>query len=147
MCFSNYSGGAGADFSSFNAAAVQNAINAASAGGTVKLAGVCAGVVSYGGSSQVGLITKTLTVIGGYAVSNWVTSYPITQLTILDAQNGGRVLQITGAPVLISNLTAQFGRVAGADGGAIRASSALTLTNGDGLQQHHDFRRRRGGGG
>ena len=95
VCFSNYSGGAGADFSSYNAQAVQNAINAASAGGTVKLAGVCAGVVSYGGSSQVGLITKTLTVIGGYAYNNWAVSYPITQPTVLDAQSGGRVLQLS----------------------------------------------------
>lgn len=128
-CFSNYSGGAGADFSSFNAQAVQNAINAAPAGGTVKLAGVCAGVVSYGGSSQVGQITKTLTVIGGYAQTNWVTSYPITQPTILDAQNGGRVLQITAGGVTISDLIAQNGRIAGADGGGILSSGALTLTN------------------
>ena len=129
VCFSNYSGGAGADFSSYNAQAVQNAINAASAGGTVKLAGVCAGVVSYGGSSQVGLITKTLTVIGGYAYNNWAVSYPITQPTVLDAQSGGRVLQISGAPVSVYSLTAQFGKAVGVDGGAIRTNNALTLTH------------------
>lgn len=129
VCFSNYTGGVSADFGSSNAAAVQNAINAASAGGTVKLAGVCAGVVAYGGSNQVGLITKTLTVIGGYTAFNWVTSYPITQPTVLDAQNGGRVLLISGAPVSIADLTAQFGKITSADGGGIRSNNALTLTN------------------
>lgn len=129
VCFSNYTGGASPDFSSVNSQAVQSAINAASAGGTVKLAGVCAGVVSYGGSSQVGLITKTLTVIGGYAFNNWAVSYPITQPTILDAQGGGRVLKITSMPVSVFNLTAQMGKAVNEDGGAIWASGDLDLAN------------------
>lgn len=56
----------------------------------------------YNGTNQIGLITKTLNLIGGYTVTNWAASYPITQPTILDAQYGGRALQITGVPVSVS---------------------------------------------
>jgi len=128
-CFSNYTGGASADFSSSDAQAVRSAIAAASSGGTVKLAGTCAGAVPQAGTNQVALITKTLLVQGGYAETNWTASYPITQPTVLDAQGGGRVLQITGVPVSIANLIAQNGMVVSAAGGGIASNSALVLTN------------------
>lgn len=42
------------------------------------------------------LITKTVTVAGGYTTTDWTTSYPVTQPTTLDAQRQGRVVHIAG---------------------------------------------------
>jgi hypothetical protein len=41
-------------------------------------------------------INKSVTIRGGYTTTNWMTSYPITQPTVLDAQGKGRVVYISG---------------------------------------------------
>jgi len=46
--------------------------------------------------TQVVYINKTVTIRGGYTTTNWTTSYPITQPTVLDAQRQGRVVYISG---------------------------------------------------
>jgi hypothetical protein len=46
--------------------------------------------------TQVVYISKTVTIRGGYSISNWDTPYPITQPTTLDARRRGRVLFIAG---------------------------------------------------
>src|SRR6185436_1425956 len=51
-------------------------------------------IVASGNVTQVVYITKTLTLRGGYATSNWVTSYPITQPTTIDVQNKGRGIYV-----------------------------------------------------
>ena len=89
-------------YSNTDAKPVRDALAAASAGNTVKVAGYCAGAVSQSGTTQVALITKTLTLAGGYTntLGGWDTAYPITQPTTLDAQGGGRVIYATAAATL-----------------------------------------------
>ena len=63
---------------------------------TVKVAGYCVGVNDYGGLSQSVYLSKTLTIQGGYTLTNWLTPDPVANLTTLDAQGLGRVVFITG---------------------------------------------------
>src|SRR5688500_9412635 len=72
-CFAEYTGHNVTDYDSADASAVRNALSAASTGGTVKIAGYCAGVATENGTTQVALITQTLTVAGGYTATNWIT--------------------------------------------------------------------------
>jgi len=113
-------------YSSTDALALRNAISDASAGATVKVAGICAGVVTENGSDQVAYISQTLTIQGGYTPTNWTTSYPVTQTTILDAQGGGRVIYAT-ADLTMQDLTMQHG--SSLQGGGLRTTSDLTLSN------------------
>ena len=125
VCFAEINGDNVTDFSGDNAQALRNALAAVPAGGTVKIAGLCAGVTNQGGADQVALVTKTVTLIGGYADGSWTTSYPITQPTVLDAQAGGRVLTFN-ADGAITNLIVQNGSYF--ISGGISAAGALTLT-------------------
>ena len=126
-CLAEYTGDNVTDFTSADAQALRDALEAAMPGETVKLAGTCAGVITQGGGSQVGLITKTITLQGGYTPTNWTNSYPITQPTTLDALGGGRVLSVSVAAT-IANLIARNGMASSGDGGAIYASDGLTLS-------------------
>jgi uncharacterized repeat protein (TIGR01451 family) len=123
-------------FSSLNAHAVQQAVDAASAGGTVKVAGTCVGVESRASTNQSTYISKTLTLSGGYTTTNWTTSHPITQPSTIDANSGGRVIFATTA-LTVSNITLQRGAISGSGftcpeagcGGGVWAQGALTLSN------------------
>jgi len=53
-------------------------------------------VVSTGDVIQVVYISKTLTIQGGYTVTNWTTSDLEANPTILDSEGQGRVIYITG---------------------------------------------------
>jgi len=76
---------------------VQAAVDASTAPtDVVKVAGVCSTVSSRYGVTQVVHINKTLTIRGGYTVTNWTDPDPVAHPTILDAQGKGRVLYITG---------------------------------------------------
>jgi len=75
---------------------VQAAVDAASPGDLVKVAGVCLGAAQREGASQQVHIDKTLTVRGGYTTTNWFTPDPDANLTTLDALGQGRVLYISG---------------------------------------------------
>ena len=77
-CFATPNGGVTV-FSTTDAAAVRQALGAASPGAIVKVAGCCAGTTNQGGNLQVALITQTLTLAGGYTTTNWTTAFPITQ--------------------------------------------------------------------
>jgi parallel beta-helix repeat protein len=81
---------------------VQTAVGAASTGDTVKVAGYCSEVSARAGITQVVYITKTVTIQGGYTITNWTTPDPARNSTTLDAQKLGRVLYITGdiSPVI-----------------------------------------------
>jgi uncharacterized repeat protein (TIGR01451 family) len=46
--------------------------------------------------TQVVYISKTLTLQGGYTITNWAVADPETNPTVLDAQGRGRVVYITG---------------------------------------------------
>jgi hypothetical protein len=114
-------------WTSTDASAVQLAIDAASSGATVKIAGTCAGL--GGGSQQIALIAKNLTLLGGFVSSNWTVSDPVTHPTILDAMSAGRVVLTTGAStaVTLDALTMQNGSTSAA-GGNIEAAGPLTVT-------------------
>ncbi len=76
---------------------VQQAVNVASSGDEIRVAtGVYTDVHAFSGGIQVVSITKTVTIRGGYTTTNWTTSFPITQPTVLDAQRQGRVVYISG---------------------------------------------------
>jgi len=106
--------------------AVQDAVDAASEGSTVKVAGYCWGVGWRAGTYQTVYISKTLTLAGGYTLTNWTTPDPVANPTTLDAYNFGRVVYAT-VDVTLSNLTLQYGKVSG-DGGGLYTSGVLTLT-------------------
>jgi parallel beta-helix repeat protein len=88
--------------------------------------------------TQVVYISKTVTIGGGYATTNWTTPYPITQPTTLDAQEQGRVIFITGdiSPT-IEGLRITDGDAAGlggewgddAGGGVYVISTTSTIRN------------------
>ncbi|MCP4539683.1 MAG: DUF11 domain-containing protein, partial [Chloroflexi bacterium] len=111
------------------ALAVRLAVADAAAGGTVKVAGYCAGVNDDVGDKEVVDLGKNLTIRGGYTNTNWVNSYPVTQTTTLDAVQGGRVIFIGGAiNVGLENLTLTGGYVATDNGGAILINPSNTVT-------------------
>ncbi|HNT74062.1 MAG TPA: right-handed parallel beta-helix repeat-containing protein [Anaerolineae bacterium] len=91
---------------------VQAAVDAVDApGDIVKVAaGMYTGVHVRAGVVQVVYVDKTLTLQGGYTLTNWTTPDPVQHPTILNAQDRGRVLYITGA---ISPLIEGFQIVSG----------------------------------
>ena len=100
-------------------ATIQAAVDAAVPGEEIHVAtGTYTGVNNYGGLSQVVYISKTLTLRGGYSITNWTTADPEAAPTTLDAQGQGRVLYITGeiSPT-IEGLCITGGDAAGLRGG------------------------------
>jgi hypothetical protein len=76
---------------------VQSAVDDAPPGTEVRVAsGVYTHTNGHGGSVQALYISKTLTVRGGYAITNWNEPDPHGNPTILNAQAQGRVIYITG---------------------------------------------------
>ena len=119
-----------ATYTSTDALAVQNAVNAAVPGDMVKVAGTCTGVQMHGGSIQTVYISKSLTLRGGYTTTNWITSNPITYPTILDAQQAGRVVYLAGGNGLLENLSIRGGYTSGSGGGVYVYTGTATLNGG-----------------
>lgn len=118
-------------FSSADAQAVRDALAAAAANGTVKVAGYCAGAQAQGGTTQVAWISQTITLAGGYTSTDWTTYDPTGNPTTLDALAGGRVIFASVAATL-RGFTATNGYLSTpgtAHGGGIYAGAALTLTD------------------
>jgi parallel beta-helix repeat protein len=121
---------------------VQAAVDAAdSPDDVVKVAaGTYTGVNYYGGPAQVVYISKSVTIQGGYATTDWETPDADANPTTLDAQRQGRVLYITGNPPAgrwtelvevsgrASSLTIEGLRITGGDaaglGGGVRGLDA-----------------------
>ncbi len=119
-CFATHNDG-GTVSSSADASAVQQAVDAATPGATVKVAGSCVGVELRDLTLQSTYISKTLTLAGGYTTTNWTNSDPVGNPTVIDAAGGGRVLRIVDTvPVEIIGLTLQGGQFAGNGGGVLR---------------------------
>jgi hypothetical protein len=98
---------------------IQYAVDRAGEGDEVRIAtGIYTGVNNYGGLRQVVYIAETVTIRGGYTTTDWITSYPISYPTTLDAQGQGRVLYITGhiSPAVVG-LRITGGDAAGLGGG------------------------------
>lgn len=120
---------------------LQTALDEATSGDTVRVAGVCDFVQTVSGTPQVGYIAQDLTLRGGYTTTNWVTSDPIAHPTLIDAGGHGRGLRINSAGMMVSieNLTIRNGDATGlggaqfgSDGGAgvlVQAADVVTLTN------------------
>jgi uncharacterized repeat protein (TIGR01451 family) len=106
---------------------VQAAVDSASAGDTVKVAGYCAGDTVY--------VNKSLTIQGGYTTTDWSTPNATAPAT-LDAKSGGRVIYAS-ADVTLANLVFQNGNISGSGstcpgagcGGGVYADDVLTLNN------------------
>jgi uncharacterized repeat protein (TIGR01451 family) len=94
----------------------QAAVDAASAGDLVKLAGACFGVNVRSGLTQTLIITKALTVRGGYGPGAWDVADPVARPTTLNAQNLGRVLVVT-TTATVENVQLTGGNAAGQRGG------------------------------
>ncbi|MEZ4837028.1 MAG: right-handed parallel beta-helix repeat-containing protein [Caldilineaceae bacterium] len=92
--------------------AVRQALSAVSAGGTVKISGVCAGTQLTSGLPQVAYINKNVDLQGGWD-SRFTVNNPTAYPTVLDAAGNGRVLFLTnGATVNASDLTLKGGSIA-----------------------------------
>jgi hypothetical protein len=97
---------------------IQGAVDAANDGDVIKVAaGMYTSLSVRSEITQVVYISKSITLQGGYTVTDWSTAYPITQPTTLDAQGGGRVIYITGdiSPTL-AGLRITGGNAAGLGG-------------------------------
>jgi parallel beta-helix repeat protein len=76
---------------------VQSAVDAANPGDVIKVAsGAYTGVQQRAGVTQTVYLNKSVTIQGGYTITNWVTPNPDANPTTLDAQGQGRVFYITG---------------------------------------------------
>ncbi|MCD6345657.1 MAG: hypothetical protein J7M17_08680, partial [Anaerolineae bacterium] len=110
---------------------VQMAVNASiSDTDVVKIAGYCAGAQPHGTVTQTVYLSRSLTLRGGYTVTDWLT--PRYGPTVLDAQNQGRVLYAGGASELsltIENLHLTGGNApSGGSGGGIYFDSNVDAT-------------------
>ncbi|MCA9980226.1 MAG: hypothetical protein KDD89_05320, partial [Anaerolineales bacterium] len=133
-CLVEATGDNNTDYSSADASALQTAVNNATAGDTLKVAGTCAGVQTQNSRTQTVYINKNITIRGGYTAGNWNTiPNPAVNETVLDAGSNGRVVYITNnANVTLSNLTLRNGESnnGGGDdwGGGIYADPGTSVT-------------------
>ncbi|MDY7075374.1 MAG: right-handed parallel beta-helix repeat-containing protein [Chloroflexota bacterium] len=111
-------------------ASIQAAVDAASDGDLVKVAGgLCLGASERGGEWQHVHVTKTVTLRGGYETAAWTTSDPDGNPTRLDAMGQGRVFYIAGdiAPVIEGfHITGGDG---GSEGGGVYVETASATLN------------------
>jgi hypothetical protein len=118
---------------------VQAAVDAASEGDIIKVAeGTYTGVNSREEVTQTVYLSKSLTIQGGYTISNWSTSDPEAHITTLDAQGQGRVFYITQSDNIVidglyitgGDANGQLGGMGDAGGGLeCWSASGLTLTD------------------
>lgn len=95
---------------------VQNAVTAARAGDTIKVAaGTYTAINNQGGEPQVVYTSKDIILRGGYTTDNWVIPDPDANATVLDAQGQGRVMRVAGdgSRVILTGLTLTGGDAAG----------------------------------
>ena len=99
-------------------ATVQHAVDVAVPGDDIRVAaGIYTGVSARAGITQMVYLSKTVAIRGGYTTTNWLTSYPHTQTTTLDAQAKGRVFYIANTvQPTIEGLRITGGNAAGLGG-------------------------------
>ena len=99
---------------------VQAAVDATTGGEIIKVAaGNYTGIHYRAGVTQVVYISQSLTIQGGYTTTDWLTSYPLTRPTTLDAEGQGRVIYLTGSgiSVTLEGLRLTRGDASGMGGG------------------------------
>ncbi|MCB0113898.1 MAG: proprotein convertase P-domain-containing protein, partial [Caldilineaceae bacterium] len=116
---------------------LQDAVDAANAGDTIKVAGTCTGVQMRGGQIQHLYLEKAITIEGGYSPSNWDTPDPRANPTTLDALEGGRGIFVNGSStamqVELRNLTLTGGQAPnGTPGTAGTTAGAVGTSGGSG---------------
>ena len=132
-CFVRFDVGFTVNFSTADYTALEQAIGSAPDGAVLQVAGTCAGGTPE--DTELVLIQKNLTLVGGYAVNNGVPDWgsapePNVTPTIIDAQGNSRVLTIAdGYTVILDGLTIQNGNTAECGGGIFNGYSNLTLRN------------------
>lgn len=119
---------------------IQQAINLSGNGDTILVA---AGTYTYSGSSTcldgvstavVCVLSRHLTILGGFTTSNWGSANPSSNVTIIDGQNAHRGVQVhgvtaDGASLTIEGFTIQNGRKQGSGSGG----DNLTFAFGGGM--------------
>jgi hypothetical protein len=134
LCFATYNDDL-PGFSTPDASAVQQAVDAASSGDTVKVAGTCVGVQTRNDLTQTVYISKSLTLEGGHTQSDWTLEPDLdSYTTTLNANYAGRVIVISGTQnVTLDSLFLMGGQAEDGSlfnlGGGIWTNSVLTLTN------------------
>ncbi len=107
---------------------VQEAIESASNNSLIQVAGYCGGVQTRFGLKQVAYLNKTLTMRGGYTLTDWIA--PLYGPTILDAQGQGRVIYMANSTVInpvIENLHLKGGSI-GQNGAGVYLGSNVNAT-------------------
>ena len=127
---------------------IQSAVDAALDGDTIK---ITQGVYTSTGF-QVVYINKAITVTGGYIINNWVSNYPITQPTVIDAENipRRRGVYIDGTSMLtitLDGLTILNGYAENANGGGIYILSGTIILQDNRIANNTAPDHLRGGGG
>ncbi|HSH01493.1 MAG TPA: choice-of-anchor Q domain-containing protein [Anaerolineae bacterium] len=84
-------------WSSWDATALLEAVEAVPAGGVVKAAGLCRDKGEIRADGVVALVyaEKAFSLWGGYSADNWMMAYPEVQPTVIDAQDEGSVIMIS----------------------------------------------------
>jgi hypothetical protein len=110
---------------------IQDAVDAASSvNDVVKVAGVCTGVNNRGGTNQTVYLSKTLTLRGGYTVTNWSTVGE--HASVVDADSSGRGLVISHTAAInpvVENLHITGGSVATGAGVYLGNNANVVLRN------------------
>lgn len=96
-------------FTSNDMLAIQQAIAAGSRGATIKVAGTCIGVPNSPNNDSGVYLYYPLTLRGGYTTSNWNSSNPTANPTILDANQAGRVIYAYASGTTVENMTIRNG--------------------------------------
>lgn len=97
----------------------QEAVNAAFGGDEIKIAGgTYTGVNDLGGLAQVVYITKSVNLRGGYSITDWNFSDPVSNPTEINALVQGRVVYIDGEGIYVTleNLNLSYGNANGLGG-------------------------------
>ena len=117
-----------------NFASAQAAVNAAALGDVIQIAaGHYSGVTTQGNLTQSLFVSQSLTIRGGYTVTNWTEPDPLLYPTVLDAAGQGRVVSAIAAGELwLENLTLLNGDATGL-GGHNPAGGESPLDAGGGL--------------
>lgn len=132
-CYVESTGDNVADYAGSDASALQNALNAATPGGFLKVAGTCQGTTTVATHTQSVSIDKEITLQGGYALPDALGSYWLAapdnrnHPTLIDANSTGRVIYVTATGYANLQYLTLLNGLDSAQGGGIYNAGILTL--------------------